>query len=161
MMKRLFMLGLMAALLAFTALALPAINTSTAHAAAAASCTDDGCDGANPNHTGCASGAYVAKSVNFTAHGGGVVELVFNTSCHAGWGFIKFNNAMASGHTADAQIYRTTDGSAQYCYSSGGNGDVTSGQHSCYSAMLGDASNEQAIACGYYDGTQIACTDLF
>ncbi|HEU5374644.1 MAG TPA: DUF2690 domain-containing protein [Ktedonobacteraceae bacterium] len=128
---------------------------------AQASCVDDGCDGANPVSTGCATGATVERTASFSTHGGGVVELVFNLSCHAGWGFIRFNSVMSSGHTGDAQIFRLTDSASQLCSNAGGNGVVLPGQTTCHSGMLGDGSSESAIACGYFDNTQLACTSEF
>ncbi len=124
-------------------------------------CTDDGCDGLNPISTGCASSTIVERSASFSADGGGVVELVFNGSCHAAWGFIRFNSAMPSGHTGDAQIFRITDDASQLCDQTGGNGAVLPGQHSCFSGMLGDGASESAIACGYFDNTQLVCTQPF
>jgi hypothetical protein len=169
MMKKLLQLSIIAALLAFTVLAIPTTNTSTAHAAsasahgpkvAAVSCSGPSCDGQSPVSTGCSSTPLVTHQVAFSSNGGGYVEFVFSATCHAAWGFIHFNNAMASGHTGDVGIYRTGTSGGQIC-ETGGNGEVEPGQHSCYSAMLGDGPNDTAQACGWYDLTELPCTNKY
>jgi hypothetical protein len=70
---------------------------------------------------------------------------------------------MASGHTGDVKITRPMN-TPPYLYFQNcvdGNGLVEPGQHSCYSAMIGDSSHETAYVCGYYDYTELACTDNF
>ena len=167
MMKKLLQFSIIAAFLAFTALALPATNTSTVHAAAtsasvqspkvaAVSCSGDNCNGKSPVSTGCSATSLVTHQVTFSSHGGGYVEFVFSATCHAAWGFIHFNTAMPSGHTGDAGIANSTG--AGYICSQGGNNEVMPGQHSCYTGMVGDESFQTARVIGFFDDTVIART---
>jgi hypothetical protein len=164
--RRLLSLSAIAAMLCLTLLAISTIHTSTAHAASAnaqapmasaVTCTTDGCDGKSPVSTGCSGTALVTHQAAFSTHGGGYTEFVFSATCHAAWGFIHFNTAMASGHTGDAGI---SNGYATYLCEDG-NGVVAPGQTSCYTAMVGDGSSETAAATGFYDTGVLSVTAAY
>ncbi|HTI14643.1 MAG TPA: DUF2690 domain-containing protein [Dictyobacter sp.] len=146
------------------ALAVPALHAQSAYAAsdhtavAAVSCTYDGCNGKSPVSTGCSSTTVVTHQAAFSSHGGGYTEFVFSATCHAAWGFIHFNSAMASGHTGDAGI--ANDNGAVYLCEDG-NGVVAPGQTSCYTAMVGDGPSETAWATGFYDTTLLSQTAAY
>src|SRR5436305_9986735 len=115
----------------FVLLSFTRTGTSPVHAKSAianSACTGNGCDRKSPVTLECAKDAFIAKSANFP---GGVVEILFSNSCHAGWGFIKFDKALPSGLFGDAQIART-DGKFLGCSDQGGQGIVRPGGTTCY-----------------------------
>ncbi|MEW1892003.1 MULTISPECIES: DUF2690 domain-containing protein [unclassified Streptomyces] len=91
-------------------------------------------DGADPMSSGCASGAYTARSQALYVNGArvGTVELRYSPSCRTVWARV-----WSDGNSVYAKVVRDQDNSWEYCGTP--HYDSASGQYSCYTPMLNDA----------------------
>ena len=152
--KHIAVFGAIALLLALALVAFPSQGTASAHtaAAAAASCTYNGCDHKSPVSTGCQNTAVVEHWESGTIDNGiGItIQLQFSTACHAAWGRVVFSRTLPSGYYGYADLWHTTDNVEVTCNSAGGDGNVLPGQSVCYTPMLGDGPSQSTIATGIY-----------
>jgi hypothetical protein len=93
---------------------------ATAPEASAASCYDRGCDGRDPQSSGCSADAYTVASKNITFAGPThlitwPVEIRFSSACQAQWTRLKVNHApsctVSGGECPGVSIYRWAQGS--------------------------------------------------
>lgn len=112
--------------LALTGAALTVALSGTAVAA--------GLDGADPIGSGCASGAYTARTQALYVNGSqvGTVELRYSPSCRTTWARV-----WSDGNSLYAKVVRDQGGAWEYCGTP--RYDSASGQYYCYTPMLDDA----------------------
>ncbi|MCH5584793.1 YjfA family protein [Shimazuella sp. AN120528] len=124
-------------------------------------------DGSNPYTTGCAyksSFVYQTKSIYMTTATGskvilGYLQLWGSAYCHTAWAEVHLYGAAPYNGYANAMIHRS-NGTESNCWSSGGNGTVDEGQHSCHTGQLWDKDPYQSWSAGDIDNWG-AYTDWF
>ncbi|MCK6258972.1 YjfA family protein [Fictibacillus sp. KIGAM418] len=108
--------------------------------------------------TGCSKDARTVRSVDIVCEETdlvrGEVYIRHSNKCHASWAQVYFGFPLEKGETGNAEI-RQFDSHKIFmrlydCASPGGNGKVSPGQLSCYSAMVNNPAGNYARAQGVW-----------
>lgn len=126
----------------------PGRSPASVAAPAAVTCTGSGCDGTNPETTGCAASAITAEFANIYYQGVivGTVELRYSTTCRTAWARIYSTTY----NRMDATVHRNSDGKIALC--SGIASWVSGLGYSCYSPQLYD-HNSAGTVTSYAQGS--------
>jgi hypothetical protein len=117
----------------------------------AASCSGTGCDGKDPDTTGCSSSAYNVETINIISSGRyiGTADLRWSPTCETNWG--RAYKSSGGSETVDARVYNIDRGIGYVGFGFGGPGTTV------WSPMV-HAPTTRSKGCGAIGGVGWQCT---